>query len=95
MSSLIFAFENEHFYLVKGPFTSFKLDIEQQKSEWMRLKFSPDGKLILLTSDGTSLLLVDSYTGAIVHTLTGCIFVNNLFLLKQLFFRAFFNVVVF
>lgn len=55
----------------KGPFTSFKLDIEQSKSEWMRLKFSPDGKLILLTSDGTALLLVDSYTGAVVHTLTG------------------------
>lgn len=55
----------------KGPFATFKLTtVEAQGIEWTSLKFSPDGKTILICTNGNYLRLVDAFTGVHLHTLT-------------------------
>lgn len=55
----------------KGPFTTFKLENGAQGGDWTGLKFSPDGKVILITTNGTAMTLIDAYKGTVLHTLTG------------------------
>jgi len=45
----------------KGPFSSFVLN--QNPVEWLGLKFSSDGKYLLLSTTNGLIFLVDSYTG--------------------------------
>uniref|UniRef100_A0A915EXN0 WD repeat containing protein 82 n=1 Tax=Echinococcus canadensis TaxID=519352 RepID=A0A915EXN0_9CEST len=55
----------------KGPFATFKLTtVEAQGIEWTSLKFSPDGKTILICTNGNFLRLVDAFSGVHLHTLT-------------------------
>jgi COMPASS component SWD2 len=56
----------------KGPFSNFKIskDMRDQNIEWTGLKFSPDGKLILLSTNGSLIKLIDAYNGTLLHTFT-------------------------
>ncbi|KAI1715386.1 WD domain, g-beta repeat domain-containing protein [Ditylenchus destructor] len=54
----------------KGPFATFKL-VAESNVEWTGMKFSPDGKAILIMTNGPFMRLIDAFTGQITHTLTG------------------------
>lgn len=54
----------------QGPFTTFKVENEA-KEDWTGLKFSPDGKMIMITTNGSSVTLIDSFKGTLVHVLRG------------------------
>ncbi|KAF6034374.1 WDR82 [Bugula neritina] len=58
----------------KGPFATFKLQADRD-CDWTGLKFSPDGKLILLSTNGQTLRLVDAFQGGPLQTFMG--FTNN------------------
>jgi len=58
----------------KGPFSNFKVPKDKEKEkdiEWTGLKFSPDGRFILVSSNGSMIKLVDAFNGNLVHTFTG------------------------
>lgn len=38
--------------------------------EWTGLKFSPDGKFILISTSGSMIKLVDAFHGNVLHTFT-------------------------
>jgi len=59
----------------KGPFASFRLTAEKG-CEWTGLKFSPDGKTILLSTNGSVIRLVDAFHGNPLQTFSG--HVNNI-----------------
>lgn len=53
----------------KGPFATFKLPVaEAPGTEWTCLKFSPDGRNILICTNGSFLRLVDSFNGLHLHS---------------------------
>lgn len=54
----------------KGPFASFRVP-QEKNLEWTGLKFSPDGKTILLSTNGGVIRLVDAFHGNPTHSLTG------------------------
>ena len=39
--------------------------------DWTGLKFSPDGRYILITTNGSAIRLVDAFDGVVKHNLTG------------------------
>jgi len=55
----------------KGPFSSFKLQPDNNELEWSGLKFSPDGKSILISTNESMIKLIDSYNGATLQSFTG------------------------
>ena len=55
----------------KGPFSTFQLPKEKD-CEWTGLKFSADGKTIMLTTNGNIIRLIDAFTGQLKHTLSVC-----------------------
>ncbi|MFH4976743.1 hypothetical protein AB6A40_003452 [Gnathostoma spinigerum] len=55
----------------KGPFVNFEVPAENSSAEWAGLRFSPDGRQILITTNGTALKILDSYSGNLLHTLQG------------------------
>ena len=72
----------------KGPFSNFKIprDSKLEPSigppiEWTGLKFSPDGKYILVSTNGSMIKLIDSFNGNVLHTFT----VSTILLLLCLF----------
>ena len=56
--------------LQSGPFASFKLTQDRQ-CEWSNIKFSPNGKLILVSTNGTVLRLFDAFKMTPLQTFTG------------------------
>uniref|UniRef100_A0A915EUF9 Uncharacterized protein n=1 Tax=Ditylenchus dipsaci TaxID=166011 RepID=A0A915EUF9_9BILA len=54
----------------KGPFNTFTI-VREESVEWTGMKFSPDGKSILVTTNGNFMRLIDAFHGNITHTLTG------------------------
>ena len=50
----------------QGPFATFKLQYDRT-CEWTGLKFSNDGKLILLSTNGGALRILDAFKGAVLH----------------------------
>uniref|UniRef100_A0A914WDT3 WD repeat-containing protein 82 n=2 Tax=Plectus sambesii TaxID=2011161 RepID=A0A914WDT3_9BILA len=54
----------------KGPFNTFKLQREND-CDWTCLKFSPDGKTILLATNGAVIRLVDAFSGNVTYSLQG------------------------
>jgi len=54
----------------KGPFSSFKFSADKD-IEWTGLKFSPDGKTILISTNGSHIRLIDSFSGNTLQTFTG------------------------
>ncbi|XP_023343366.1 WD repeat-containing protein 82-like isoform X2 [Eurytemora carolleeae] len=55
----------------KGPFASFKPEAKSKECEWTGLKFSPDGKSILISTNGSDIKLIDSFQGNALQTLNG------------------------
>lgn len=55
----------------KGPFSTFKLAPESKDCEWTGMKFSPDGKLIVISTNGQHIRLIDAYQGNPVFKFTG------------------------
>jgi len=57
----------------KGPFNTFKLEPDtvsaSPSAEWTSLRFSPDGKTILIATAGPQLRLLDAFAGATSHVL--------------------------
>jgi len=47
----------------KGPFNSFRLP-QEKDCDWTGLKFSPDGKTIVISTNGSVLRLIDAFTGS-------------------------------
>jgi COMPASS component SWD2 len=54
----------------KGPFNTFKLP-QEKECDWTGLKFSPDGKTILISTNGSVIRLVDAFQGTPLQTFTG------------------------
>lgn len=54
----------------KGPFSSFKLN-QQGDCEWTGMKFSADGKTILISTNGQWTRLIDAYSGEVKMTIEG------------------------
>lgn len=54
-------------YRPQGPFATFKLQYDRT-CEWTGLKFSNDGKLILLSTNGGALRILDAFKGAVLHS---------------------------
>lgn len=50
-----------------GPFTTFKLT-QDKDCDWTGMKFSPDGKLILISTNGQILRLIDAFQGTPLQT---------------------------
>ena len=44
---------------------------DSKEIEWTGLKFSPDGKSILISTNGSVIKLIDSYSGSSLQTFTG------------------------
>lgn len=53
-----------------NPFATFKLNREKE-CDWTELKFSKDGKTILISTNGTITRLIDAFHGTPLQTLTG------------------------
>lgn len=62
------------FLFQQGPFTTFRFSYEKD-NEWASLKFSPDGKSIMICSYGSVIRLVDAFHGTPLQTFAG--HVNN------------------
>ncbi|CAG0883249.1 unnamed protein product [Cyprideis torosa] len=54
----------------KGPFAAFKLAPDRH-CEWTALKFSPDGKLVMITTNSSTIRLIEAFNGQPLQTLTG------------------------
>ncbi|XP_074644146.1 WD repeat-containing protein 82-like [Tubulanus polymorphus] len=54
----------------KGPFATFKLT-QDRECDWTGLKFSPDGKMILISTNGQAVHLIDAFQGASLQTFMG------------------------
>ncbi|ELV10383.1 WD repeat-containing protein 82 [Tupaia chinensis] len=54
----------------KGPFATFKMQYDRT-CEWTGLKFSNDGKLILISTNGSFIRLIDAFKGVVMHTFGG------------------------
>uniref|UniRef100_A0A8R1DN84 WD_REPEATS_REGION domain-containing protein n=1 Tax=Caenorhabditis japonica TaxID=281687 RepID=A0A8R1DN84_CAEJA len=53
----------------KGPFSSFGPLQNDEGLEWTSMKFSPCGKYILICTNGSVLILIDAFSGAVKHAL--------------------------
>ena len=49
----------------------FIFSADSKEIEWTGLKFSPDGKSILISTNGSVIKLIDSYNGTSLQTFTG------------------------
>lgn len=58
----------------QGPFTTFKL-LQDRDCDWTSLKFSADGRKILITTNGPVIRLIDAFTGQAQQTFMVSIFV--------------------
>uniref|UniRef100_A0A8C5SPH2 WD repeat domain 82 n=1 Tax=Laticauda laticaudata TaxID=8630 RepID=A0A8C5SPH2_LATLA len=54
----------------KGPFATFNMQYDRT-CEWTGLKFSNDGKLVLISTNGGIIRLIDAFKGTVLHTFTG------------------------
>ncbi|GAB6022978.1 WD repeat-containing protein 82 [Chamberlinius hualienensis] len=54
----------------KGPFNSFRMQ-QEKDCDWTGLKFSPDGKTILISTNGSVIRLIDAFQGAPLQTFVG------------------------
>lgn len=80
---LIYNLQQKHSSHQQGPFATFKLQYDRT-CEWTGLKFSNDGKLILLSTNGGALRILDAFKGAVLHSFgvgescTQCSLMNNI-----------------
>ncbi|XP_042895063.1 WD repeat-containing protein 82 [Parasteatoda tepidariorum] len=52
----------------KGPFSTFFTPKDKKDSDWMSIKYSPNGKTLLLCSSGSDIHLLDAYQGTLIQT---------------------------
>lgn len=57
------------FPIIQGPFATFKLQ-QDKDCDWTNLKFSPDGKLILISTSGQVIRIIDAFQGTPLQTFT-------------------------
>lgn len=55
--------------MLQGPFNTFKLP-QDKECDWTGLKFSPDGKSILISTNGAVIHLIDAFQGTPQQSLT-------------------------
>ncbi|XP_065900981.1 WD repeat-containing protein 82-like [Dysidea avara] len=55
----------------KGPFATFHVRQDFAECEWSNIKFSPDGKLILISTNISQIRILDSFQGNEIATLSG------------------------
>ncbi|XP_064822895.1 WD repeat-containing protein 82-A-like isoform X3 [Oncorhynchus masou masou] len=67
-SEMVKLYDLRSFY--KGPFATFKPQYDRT-CELTELKFSKDGKLILVSTNGGALRLLDAFKGAVMHSFGG------------------------
>lgn len=60
--------------VIQGPFSTFKLE-QVKDCEWTCLKFSVDGKMILVTTNGPAVHLIDAFQGSPLQTFVVSLFV--------------------
>jgi len=53
--------------MLQGPFATFKMQ-QDKDCDWTGLKFSPDGKLILISTNGQVIRLIDAFQGTPLQT---------------------------
>ena len=53
----------------QGPFSTFHIQ-NDPNIEWTSVKFSSDGKMILLATNGGVIHLIDAFQGTQLHTFT-------------------------
>lgn len=56
-----------NFSIFKGPFATFKLP-QDKDCDWTGMKFSPDGKLIVVSTNGQVIRLIDAFQGTPLQT---------------------------
>ncbi|XP_036596615.1 WD repeat-containing protein 82-like [Trichosurus vulpecula] len=61
----------------KGPFSNFRMQ-QEETCEWTELKYSNDGKRILIATNGSYIHLIDSFTGVPMHSFKGFNNSNNI-----------------
>lgn len=54
----------------RGPFATFKLP-QDKDCDWTGMKFSPDGKLIVISTNGQVIRLIDAFQGTPLQTFVG------------------------
>ncbi|KAK2089347.1 WD repeat-containing protein 82 [Saguinus oedipus] len=54
----------------KGPFATFRMRCDKP-CDWTGLKFSGDGRRILVSTNGGFLCVLDAFRGAVLHTFAG------------------------
>ncbi|XP_068171966.1 WD repeat-containing protein 82-like [Antennarius striatus] len=54
----------------KGPFTSFEM-MFNRVCDWTGLKFSNDGKLILISTNGGMIRILNAFNGSVLYTFSG------------------------
>ena len=57
------------FFFFKGPFSTFHVQ-NDPNIEWTGVKFSSDGKMILLATNGGVIHLIDAFQGTQLHAFT-------------------------
>ncbi|KAL1448809.1 hypothetical protein WDU94_000069 [Cyamophila willieti] len=64
-------------FIERGPFSTFKCsgDLRTSGCEWTGIKFSPNGKFVLVYTNGSIIRLFDAFSGSCTGTLPGV--VNN------------------
>ena len=55
---------------MQGPFSTFHIQGNTSGTEWTNLKFSNDGKMILLSTNAGAIYLIDAFQGSQLHTFT-------------------------
>ena len=70
--------------LLQGPFCTFHIRQEFVGTEWTGLKFSQDGKKILISMSIGQLKLVDAFNGHELNTLTVSFLLNSIELIYNL-----------
>ncbi len=75
------------FFSFQGPFASFRpletndnndkqtANANLSNEQWTHLKFSPDGKMISIATNGTSLHLIEAFQGIPIHKFTVSLFI--------------------
>lgn len=60
----------------KGPFITFMLN-QEKECDWTGIKFSKDGKTILISTNGSIIRLIDAFHGTPLQSFTGRNFIDK------------------
>ena len=66
-----FKFNGDYYYHYMVTKCNLYLPVDSSDIVWTGLKFSPDGKSILISTNGSVIKLIDSYNGTSLQTFTG------------------------